>query len=562
MAEQALQQRVAVRPETEPEGVRIAGPRQGRLLQLAALLNGRAENRTGLPDGLKAGVEALSGLSMDHVRVHRNSSKPAQLRAHAYAQGNDIHLGPGQERHLPHEAWHVVQQMQGRVRPTLQLRGRDVNDSAALESEADKMGVRARQVRAPSPQTLRQASAGDGPAQAVVQCLAEPGVGIEMESSTIKLQSKAWPSDDPERLGGHELKGQSIYPNEAIKQFDETTMWSLTAESPLRKLAVEIIVHGDGDRKGVKLNNNNVGILAKIAANIQRHMEYWQDWVVTPALGGRHWEILGHQNIRDSIWGLQATSAVPLQAMHRLLHDGNVHTDDGAPTALIEPARMPAIVHITPEDVADAEVPQELVGDPALLAVLSLVASYARGAAAMTPAHPGVKHLIPVMPRTNFIGMLNTLPKHEMLFAHGGKNLKSLAYVALKKAGSEPGAVFYWKKNIGSYEEWRAKQPPGKSPSQYSREYTDLKEVGMTVKEWIEQLAGGRDLMAENDRENRHGQIGGIGETVEHALNDIALPAPVFEFRDMGSVTLADAPAKFGEIERAVRHLLTVPVHE
>src|SRR5262245_60927797 len=28
------------------------------------------ENRTGLPDGLKAGIEHLSGLAMDDVRVH------------------------------------------------------------------------------------------------------------------------------------------------------------------------------------------------------------------------------------------------------------------------------------------------------------------------------------------------------------------------------------------------------------------------------------------------------------------------------------------------------------
>ena len=45
---------------------------------------------------------------MDDVNVHYNSNKPAQLQAHAYAQGTDIHLGPGQEKHLPHEAWHVV----------------------------------------------------------------------------------------------------------------------------------------------------------------------------------------------------------------------------------------------------------------------------------------------------------------------------------------------------------------------------------------------------------------------------------------------------------------------
>src|SRR5689334_18016489 len=49
----------------------------------------------GLPDSLKAGIESLSGMSMDHVKVHYNSSQPAQLQALAYAQGSDIHLAPG-----------------------------------------------------------------------------------------------------------------------------------------------------------------------------------------------------------------------------------------------------------------------------------------------------------------------------------------------------------------------------------------------------------------------------------------------------------------------------------
>jgi hypothetical protein len=81
---------------------------------------------------------------MDHVRVHNNSAMPAQLDAHAYARGSDIHLAPGQDRHLPHEAWHLVQQAQGRVRPTLQLQdGVPVNDDPGLEREADQMGERA-----------------------------------------------------------------------------------------------------------------------------------------------------------------------------------------------------------------------------------------------------------------------------------------------------------------------------------------------------------------------------------------------------------------------------------
>lgn len=96
-------------------------------------------NNTGLPNNLKEGVENLSGFSMDDVRVHYNSDKPAQLNALAYAQGTDIHVSPGQEKHLPHEAWHIVQQKQGRVQPTMQMQGINVNDNEELEKEADKM---------------------------------------------------------------------------------------------------------------------------------------------------------------------------------------------------------------------------------------------------------------------------------------------------------------------------------------------------------------------------------------------------------------------------------------
>jgi hypothetical protein len=103
----------------------------------------RKPNATGMPDRLKAGVEQLSGLAMDDVRVHYNSSKPAAVQAHAYAQGSDIHLAPGQEQHLPHEAWHVVQQKQGRVKPTLQMKGVAINDDAGLEREADRFGAQA-----------------------------------------------------------------------------------------------------------------------------------------------------------------------------------------------------------------------------------------------------------------------------------------------------------------------------------------------------------------------------------------------------------------------------------
>lgn len=105
-------------------------------------------NRTGMPDRLKAGIESLSGIDMSDVRVHANSPKPAGLNALAYTQGNQIYLGPGEERHLPHEAWHVVQQKQGRVRATGQMKRKGINDDVDLEREADLIGARALQMKA------------------------------------------------------------------------------------------------------------------------------------------------------------------------------------------------------------------------------------------------------------------------------------------------------------------------------------------------------------------------------------------------------------------------------
>lgn len=98
---------------------------------------------TGLPQALKARIEKLSGISLDEVRVHYHSQRPARMGASAYTQGDEIHLAPGQQRHLPHEAWHVVQQRQRRVRPTLRLPGLPLNDSPELEQEARLMGARA-----------------------------------------------------------------------------------------------------------------------------------------------------------------------------------------------------------------------------------------------------------------------------------------------------------------------------------------------------------------------------------------------------------------------------------
>ena len=121
-------------------------PLQGKFDTIQKVEAPKDAKQNGLPGNLKSGIENLSGYSMDDVSVHYNSSKPAQLQALAYAQGTDIHIAPGQEKHLPHEAWHVAQQKQGRVKPTMQMKvGVPVNDDAGLENEADVMGAKALQ---------------------------------------------------------------------------------------------------------------------------------------------------------------------------------------------------------------------------------------------------------------------------------------------------------------------------------------------------------------------------------------------------------------------------------
>ena len=85
------------------------------------------KDKTGIPRKMKANFENSSGFSFDDVKVHYNSEKPAQLHAHAYTQGNEVYVAPGQEKHLPHELGHVVQQKSDMVKPTGEIDGQDLS---------------------------------------------------------------------------------------------------------------------------------------------------------------------------------------------------------------------------------------------------------------------------------------------------------------------------------------------------------------------------------------------------------------------------------------------------
>jgi Domain of unknown function (DUF4157) len=191
----------------------LASPRIAQLAAYSAIAN-RTHTPAhtgsgGLPQNLQAGIESLSGIAMHDVRVHYNSSKPAQLRAHAYAQGTDIHLAPGQEKHLAHEAWHVVQQKQDRVKPTLQLKGVAINDDSALEREADVMGAKALTTSHHHPQSLNTAqnsfAAGHGQMQRQImqaQAMQESSTGVMQRVKAEDVPEVSW--------GDHNIKARPV----------------------------------------------------------------------------------------------------------------------------------------------------------------------------------------------------------------------------------------------------------------------------------------------------------------------------------------------------------------
>lgn len=117
----------------------------------------KSANKTGIPTPLKERYEVLSGFSFDDVKVHYNSSSPAQMYAHAYTRGNHIYIAPGQEKHLGHELGHVIQQKQGLVRPDTYLYGLPLNTDRHLEAQADTYSRSAVGLPSPDESALKSA---------------------------------------------------------------------------------------------------------------------------------------------------------------------------------------------------------------------------------------------------------------------------------------------------------------------------------------------------------------------------------------------------------------------
>lgn len=155
LKQQTQSQPTQLKEENEIQGQQLAPPP----FQLAVDSPGDSPSEGGgsgnsgnLPGHIQAKMENSFGHDFSNVNIDANSSEATEMGAQAFAQGNNIGFAPGKfnpesnsgQALLGHELSHVVQQREGRVKPTVQAKsGAPINDDPGLEKEADQQGAQA-----------------------------------------------------------------------------------------------------------------------------------------------------------------------------------------------------------------------------------------------------------------------------------------------------------------------------------------------------------------------------------------------------------------------------------
>lgn len=370
----------------------------------------------------------------------------------------------------------------------------------------------------------------------------EPGVGIEIENRSIYLINNSEAAKNVPAEEGGKIKGKQLLIPDVSRSGEFISWWSPTAElaggaeSGVQRLTPEFIVHGPdvmqrpGTGQGVKLDDANAGVLARIGKDIQ---DFLMSWTASSSKSLRikgyesagTWEANNVTNMEFKYWGLQVTAPVPLSSLYQILP----MLTEGELLKITSPLifRAERLVKVQQQDLpADIALhqalPQGLALD-ALLGFLSLVTTYLKGAKTDTSGQ-GLKHVVSIMPRTDFTTMWK--------MCHGSIDTNSISRLAEHLCGkfeiSLEQTNFKWKDKMEVHE--------------------------LSANQWLEELPT-KDLIAEWDKMYRHGQIGGLGALTEHVIGHSEIAAPVFEFRDLGSVLTTGIEAKLRELEENIRQL-------
>jgi hypothetical protein len=369
-------------------------------------------NRTSLADDLNAGIESLTGIDMSDVRVHRNSSKPAQLNALAYTQGNEIHVGPGQERHIPHEAWHAVQQKQGRVRPTGSISGKPLNNSKMLEREADRMGHKALQMSSQTEKPLINKRNADGVIQRRIGFEFETKVkmfdGNEYENHTLIDKEECYRGDNWKIVsddGNMEFVSDPLDNIQGLngvltemQAFIESA-WSATSDQDIRNVA------GSPGRWSDSLGKQDLPRIGKFAKDDRTQVNN----VTKKTFRGKPQVSVGIEMSKLAEFFKDAAEKSPLTELR-----GKSRRIKKRKSGKIMPENYAGLISEARKKIDEIVEGSEPEGNARKLTGLwILMASYMSWLDLAKTADMYTKGKLPVMARTDFLSMFNTLSDAE-----------------------------------------------------------------------------------------------------------------------------------------------------
>ena len=479
----------------------------------------KRENNTGMPDNLKSGIEHLSGFSMDDVKVHYNSNQPAQLNALAFAQGTDIHLAPGQEKHLPHEAWHVVQQKQGRVKPTRQLKSKwEINDDPGLEREADRMGL-----LATSNQGLKKSKNSSNSIALSLSPIFQRKVGFEFENRQLEIRHGdiAAYRHDLQRLRNERINQKRL--NE-LYEFPppkspilSSKYFTLETDNTLGRANVEFVIHGKRPGKsGFRYSQEGQlrDTLQEVASLATRLEELSQDRGPHSfkELDGRSRASFLFYKNHDEQYIMQATAGIRMDKLIDLFHD----EAEGRSYLSAEGDRYKGEWDHT-DLMKQRDIPEEAIRNR-LLNLIYLIKIYVQGASGYRLGY--MKNITPLMARTDFAQLFELLPGvTKSYFREYPDHWTDLLLVILGK------------NRDSNLRDNRAE----------NERIEKLRQI--KIVDWAEGMLSGRDLLAEEDTSHAMGALGQKTDRGRPDRRDAPRKQPIFEFRKMPS----KSPGEFVE---------------
>ncbi|CAG8959056.1 hypothetical protein HYFRA_00012836 [Hymenoscyphus fraxineus] len=365
--------------------------------------------------------------------------------------------------------------------------------------------------------------------------------GCEMVNSNPGLKPPAVTDDQISKL-----KGTGVVIKDLSNAINGLREWKMTAEhfgqedtEGIYKIVPEFIVDGTI----VKVGDNK---LEQIGQNIMNFLGAWLPYkahdsaVLVPGF-----ETYGTWNVQRPdkeykdintpglvTFGTQFTVAMPLAGIHACF----VHAKgefpspdpmDGKKNPLIPDlslnTRNMHLVEASHVDPKDKKGKVDL--SPESLGFFSIVVSYAKAAAnGVVKPDAGIKHTIPIMPRTDFAKLYKDYVEPNLKQVFDTDACDYSLYNVVKKLSEYKGDG----SNVKNFDSSKLDTEPIKWNSHL------VLSKSLKIKEWMDGLQYlDIDKVSEYDKAI-DGQIGGYGRKTEK-LYSSSVSAPLFEFRDLST---------------------------